>query len=103
MPFGGGSEDGARVIFITESGVAERDMPVNLRAMIRRGEIDSDMVLAALDALDMRGALIGVMRYRRQEVLEPASLDVSPLKKIFLTFSISASVREIRSRRFLHL
>jgi len=60
--FGKGSEDGIRAIFVTESGVTERVMPVSFRAIFRKGEIDSDMVLAALDALDIRGALFGVMR-----------------------------------------
>lgn len=109
--FGGGSEEGVRVnlFLVTERGVTEaRGPPVSLRANIRRGDIDSDIVLAALEALDMRGALGGVMRYpffvdAWPDVLDPASLDASPLRKILRTFSISASVRVILSRKLRHL
>lgn len=105
--FGGGSDDGVRdnLILVTESGaVEERALPVSLRANIRRGDMDSEMVLAALGALDIRGTLGGVARYPfLDETLEPASLDASPAKKILRTFSISASVRLILSRRFRHL
>lgn len=99
------------LFLVTDNGVTEeleRDPPVNLRAIIRRGDMDSEMALAALGALDIRGALVGVMRYpffddRWPEVLEPASLDASPLKKIRRTLSISASVRDMRSRKLRHL
>lgn len=112
--FGGGSEDGVRdtLFLVTDKGVTEeteeRALLVNLRANIRRGEIDSEMVLAALGALDMRGALVGVIRYPFfddiwPEVLDPASLEASPLRNCLRTFSISASVRDIRSRRLRHL
>lgn len=111
LPFMGGSEEGVRnnlFLLPTERGeVDERVLPVNLRANIRRGDMDSEILLAVLPARDIRGALVGVAKYPFAvdlwpEVLEPASLEASLLKNILRTFSISMSVRFILSRRLRH-
>lgn len=60
---GGGSDDGVRLLF-TVRGVtgAARVVPVILRANLRNGEIDREMVLAELLALDALELLGGVAR-----------------------------------------
>lgn len=67
LPFIGGSEEGVRnnlFLLPTDRGeLDERLLPVNLRANIRKGDTASEILLAALPARDIRGALIGVAKY----------------------------------------
>lgn len=110
MVDGGGSVFGA---FLIVRGDVELDFefPVILRANLRKGEIERERDILAALALDDRDPLVplvGVARYPFfvevvPEVLESWSLKLaSPLRKNLRVFSMSVSVREIRSRRFFH-
>ena len=88
-------------------------LPVILRANLRKGEIERERdILEAVVPFDDRDPVVplvvGVARYPFfvegvPEVLESWSLKpASPLKSNLRVFSISVSVREIRSRRLFH-
>lgn len=108
-----GSEAGARRVFSTLRGVTGvlgdcLDDPVIFRANLLNGDMEPVM-LEELGALEALGALGGVARYPPREcvvcpdVLDPPSLGAeSPFRRSLRTDSISASVRDIRSRRFFH-
>lgn len=88
------------------------EFPVILRANLRKGEIERErVILAALVPLDDRDPVVPLVGVARcpflvegvPEVLESWSLKVvSPIKNNLRVFSISVSVREIRSRRLFH-
>lgn len=86
------------------------EFPVILRASLRKGEIERERVILVvpLDDRDPLVPLVGVARCPFlvegvPEVLESWSLKVlSPIKNNLRVFSISVSVREIRSRRLFH-
>ena len=106
----GGSVCGAFLIVRGETdGVLDFEFPLILRASLRKGEIERERdILDGVVPFDDRDPLVGVARYPFfvelvPEVLESWSLKpASPPKKYLRVFSISVSVREIRSRRLFH-
>ena len=108
---GSGSVCGA-FLTVRGDGVFDFALPVILRANLRKGEIERERdILGAVVPFDDRDPLVplvGVARYpffveAVPEVLESWSLKpASPIKSNLRVFSISVSVREIRSRRLFH-
>ena len=110
---GGGSVCGAFLIMRGGTdGELDFALPVILRANLRKGEIERERdkpgAEVPFDDRDPLEPLLGVARYPFfvegvPEVVESWSLEpASPLKSNLRVFSISVSVREIRSRRPFH-
>ena len=108
---GAGSDDGVLVSSLGIGGVSGigdfEVLCLSLRASFRNGEIDRARGFPGLSPLDLEDCVLsgGVSKlgFCDREVvadtLDPVSLGGSPTVKSFLTFSISLSVRAMRSWR----